>query len=247
MHDYLKCGGSRHRMKPFLTAVWSDLILASFAVPDHVLQPYLRPGLTLDRWDGSAWCSLVAFDFRKTTVLSVPMPPGLGVRDFPEFNLRFYAREGDRRGVVFVRELVPSWFLAGAARLTYNEPYRTTCMTSRVTQIGDLRRVRHDFVWEGQRQTIAVSAHGPAQAPSEDTFDHWVKEQAWGFGRHRSGKAIRYHVQHPTWAAYPVEEYAIRVDTGRMYGPPWRFLEERAPDSVVLAEGSAVSIDPFQT
>lgn len=234
-------------MKPFLTAVWSDLILASYPVPDDILRPYLRPGLTLDRWEGKAWCSLVAFDFRKTTVLGIPMPPGLGVRDFPEFNLRFYAREGDRRGVVFVRELVPSPLLAGAARLTYNEPYRTAQMTNRVTQVGDLRRVRHDFVWQGRPQMIAASGRGPAHIPAKDTFDQWVKEQAWGFGRQRSGKAIRYHVQHPTWRVYAVEDYQIRVQTDLLYGPQWQFLQERTPDSVVLAEGSAVSIDPFQT
>ena len=45
-------------MNPFLTAVWSDLILLSYAVPDEVLTPYLPPGLELDRWEGSAWCSL---------------------------------------------------------------------------------------------------------------------------------------------------------------------------------------------
>ncbi len=233
-------------MKPFLTAVWSDLILASYPVPDDVLTPYLRPGLTPDRWQGSAWCSLVAFDFRRTTVLGVPMPPGLGVQEFPEFNLRVYAREGERRGVVFVRELVPSVLLAGAAWLTYNEPYRATRMTSRVTPVGDLRRVRHDFTWQGRPQTIAVSARGAAQVPAEDTFAHWVKEQSWGFGRGRGGAAIRYHVQHPTWRTYPIEECCIRVETGRLYGARWQFLETQAPDSVVLAEGSAVSIDPFQ-
>ena len=233
-------------MKPFLTAVWSDLILASYPVPDEILTPYLRPGLTLDRWEGSAWCSLVAFHFRKTTVLGVPMPPGLGVRDFPEFNLRFYAREGDRRGVVFIRELVPSPLLAGAARLTYNEPYSMAQMTARVTQIGDLRRVRHDFLWKQRPQMIAVSARGLATVPPEDTFDQWVKEQAWGFGRRRSGAAIRYHVQHPTWRVYPIEDHQIHVETDRLYGPQWRFLRQRLPDSVVLAAGSAVSIDPFQ-
>jgi uncharacterized protein YqjF (DUF2071 family) len=234
-------------MKPFLTAVWSDLILASYAVPEEAVRPYLRAGLTPDIWQGSAWCSLVAFDFRHARVLGLPMPPGLGVRDFPEFNLRLYAREGDRRGVVFVRELVPSPLLAGAARLTYNEPYSVARMTNRVSQVGDRRRVRHDFIIDGRPQMIAVSARGPAQTPAEDTFDHWVKEQEWGFGRQRDGTAIRYFVQHPTWRTYPIEDAQIRVETDRLYGPQWRFLRDRTPDSVVLAEGSAISVDPFQT
>lgn len=233
-------------MKPFLEAVWSDLILASYAIPEEVLTPYLHSGLTPDRWQGSAWCSLVAFDFRQTTVIGVPMPPGLGVREFPEFNLRFYVREGNRRGVIFVRELVPSPLLAGAARLTYNEPYSTARMTHRVTQVGDLRRVRHDFFVAGEPQMIAVSARGLPETPPADSFAQWVKEQAWGYGRLRGGKTIRYRVSHPTWRVYPVEDAQVRVQTGHLYGPDWQFLQERTPDSVVLAEGSAVSIDLYQ-
>ena len=35
------------RRRPFLTARWSNLFLASYAVPDDVLTPRLPPGL---RW-----------------------------------------------------------------------------------------------------------------------------------------------------------------------------------------------------
>ncbi len=232
------------RLRPFLTAVWSDLILVSYAVPDEALTPYLRPGLTLDRWQGSAWCSLVAFDFRQTRVLGVPAPPSTTLRDFPEFNLRFYVREGDRRGVVFVRELVPNAFVAGVARAIYNEPYSMARMTSRVTQIGDVRRVRHDFAFGGQQHWIAVTAHGPATVPSEDTFATWVKEQAWGFGRLRNGRPTRYRVAHPTWRTYAVEQCDLSVNLEALYGPTWQFLQGQSPDSVVLAEGSAIAVYP---
>lgn len=231
-------------MTPFLTAVWSDLILASYAVPDDALLPYLAPGLELDRWEGSAWCSLVAFDFLQTRVrgVSVPYPPYL--RDFPEFNLRFYVRQGERRGVVFVREYVPSPIVSGVARLLYNEPYQTARMTSRVTQLGDLRRVRHDFSVGGKRQQIAVSARGPAALPAPDSFAQWVKEQSCGFGRTRGHVLTRYQVSHPVWRVYDVEECHLQVDFATLYGSRWQFLQGHAPASVVLAEGSAVSVYP---
>lgn len=229
-------------MRPFLTAVWSDLILASYAVPDEALMPYLRPGLELDRWQGSAWCSLVAFDFRRTRVLGVSAPSYTTLRDFPEFNLRFYVREGERRGVMFVRELVPNAFVASVARLVYNEPYSVARMTSRVTQVGERRRVRHDFTFGGKRHLIAVTAHGPAAVPQAESFETWLKEQAWGFGRLRNGVPTRYRVAHPPWRTYPVEGCDLAVDLDTLYGPRWRFLQSRTPDSVVLAEGSAVSV-----
>ncbi len=231
-------------MTPFLTAIWSDLILASYAVPDDALLPYLAPGLELDRWERSAWCSLVAFDFLQTRVrgLSVPYPPYL--HDFPEFNLRFYVRQGERRGVVFVREFVPSPIVAGVARLLYNEPYQTARMTSRVTAVGDLRRVRHDFDVRGKRQQIAVSGRGPATVPAPESFAQWVKEQSCGFGRTRGHVLTRYQVSHPVWRTYAVEDWHLQIDFAALYGSQWQFLQGRVPDSIVLAEGSAVSVYP---
>src|SRR5438105_349004 len=91
------------RRRPFLTARWTNLFLATYAVPDDTLTPRLPAGLELDRRDGSAFVSLVAFDFRDTRFLGIPWP---GYCNFPEINLRFYVRRGAERGVVFIREIV---------------------------------------------------------------------------------------------------------------------------------------------
>jgi uncharacterized protein YqjF (DUF2071 family) len=231
-------------MTPFLTAVWSDLILISYAVPDAALTPYLTPGVVPDQWEGSAWCSLVAFNFERARVLgwSVPYPKSLC--DFPEFNLRLYVRQGGRRGVVFVREFAPNPLVCSLAKLLYNEPYTAVPMTSRVTQTGDLRRVRHDFAVDGQAQMVAVSALAPAMEPAQNTFETWVKEQEAGFGRTRGGRLTAYRVWHPVWRTYPVEDYQLAVDFAHLYGERWRFLQGRTPDSVVLAEGSQIAIYP---
>ena len=235
-------------MIPFLSAVWSDLILISYAVPDAALEPYLAPGLEPDRWEGSAWCSLVAFDFTQTRVLGWSVPYPRSLCDFAEFNLRLYVRRGGQRGVVFVRELAPNPLTCGLARLLYNEPYTAVPITSRVTQVGDLRRVRHDFVVDGRPQMAAVSARGPAALPPPDGFEAWVKEQEAGFGRSRfGGQATGFRVWHPPWRTYPVESFDLAVDFGRLYGDRWRSLQGRAPDSVTLAEGSQIAIYPNET
>ncbi len=231
-------------MTPFLTAVWSDLLLISYAVPDEALTPYLTAGLVPDQWEGRAWCSLVAFNFERARVLgwSVPYPKSLC--DFPEFNLRLYVRQGDRRGVVFVREFAPNLFVCGLAKLLYNEPYTAVPINSRVSQIGDLRRVRHDFVVDGKAQRVAVSARGAAVLPPADGFAHWVKEQPAGFNQSRGGKLTSFQVEHPPWRTFPIESYDMTVDFAHLYGDRWRFLQGRTPDSVVLAEGSQIAIYP---
>src|SRR5215831_17753645 len=97
---------------PFLTARWSNLFLATYAVPPSLLWKRLPPGLELDMRDGQAFVSLVAFDFHDTRVLGIPWP---GYRNFPELNLRFYVRHGADRGVMFVREFVAQRLVAWVA------------------------------------------------------------------------------------------------------------------------------------
>jgi uncharacterized protein YqjF (DUF2071 family) len=58
--------------RPFLTAEWRNLLLATYAVPPSLLTPRLPPGLELDTKNGNAFVSLVAFEFLNTRVLGVP-------------------------------------------------------------------------------------------------------------------------------------------------------------------------------
>ena len=95
--------------RPFLTAEWRNLFLATYSVPPCLLQPRLPAGLELDTRDDCAFVSLVAFQFVNTRVLGVPWP---GYRNFPELNLRFYVRHGGDRGVIFVREIVSERLVA---------------------------------------------------------------------------------------------------------------------------------------
>ena len=107
--------------RPLLTARWVDLLLVTWQVPDALLLPHLPVGVTLDRHEGRALVSLVAFDFVDVRVWGIEWP---GWTRFPELNLRFYVRAGGRRGVCFIREYVPTRVVAAAAHVLYNEPYR---------------------------------------------------------------------------------------------------------------------------
>lgn len=233
-------------MKPFVRAAWSDLLIVSYAVPDQSLSPFLTAGLSLDRWEGRAHVSLVAFRFRRTRVLGVPSPLG----DFPQWNLRFYVKlgddtekdGGDERGIVFLKEFVPSPLIAIAVRTLYNEPYQAADLGCRVTSVGNLRRVRYDLRVGEHRAVLAVSALGPPHVPPVGSSDEFFTGQGWGRGRSRGGRPTGFHVTHPPWRVYTVSEYLVSVDFGRLYGPQWAFLEDVPPASVILCEGSAVAV-----
>jgi uncharacterized protein YqjF (DUF2071 family) len=226
---------------PFLTARWSNLAILTYAVPPEVLQPHLPPGLELDTGDGSAFVSLVAFDFLDTRVLGVPWP---GYRNFPEINLRYYVRAGGDRGVVFLREIVSRRLVAWLARRLYNEPYAVAPLSSRVREGPGQLTLEHCFKWGGQTQRITVTGNKPAFLPAETSTEHFFKEHRWGFGVTRRGRTLRYEVRHPAWQVYPVHDYQVEVDWAQVYGPEWAVLAGTKPYSTVFAVGSPVAVYP---
>jgi uncharacterized protein YqjF (DUF2071 family) len=107
----------------FLTAEWRDLVMLNYEVEPGLLNRYVPTGTTLDSFNGRTYLSLVGFQFCQTKLLGcLPVPFHA---NFDEVNLRFYVRrkEGgeDRRGVVFIAEVVPRRAIATMARLAYGE------------------------------------------------------------------------------------------------------------------------------
>ena len=229
--------------KPFLSAKWSNLIFFSYAVSDATLAPYLPAYLELDRWDGRAFISVVAFDFSETRIQGKSVPNVPGLRDFPELNLRFYVRQGDRRGVIFIREIVPNPLVATLARLWYNEPYAAAKLTRATTPDGAGGRVeRHTLVWQGQEQFVSATVQGKPLTPGPEEFSAWITELPYGFGKTRGGRPTHFRVAHPAWQTYPVTSAEITLDFAALYGERWTFLRDRAPDSVIFAAGSPVTV-----
>ena len=155
--------------RAFLSAEWRHLVMLNYEVPPAVLRPLVPAGTALDLWEGRALVSVVGFRFLRTRVLGVPVPFH---RDFDEVNLRFYVRHvapsGEaRRGVTFVRELVPRAAIALVARLAYNEPYRAVPMRSDAPNGPTEAPGRVSYGWRtaaGWQAVAATAAGRPARA-----------------------------------------------------------------------------------
>jgi uncharacterized protein YqjF (DUF2071 family) len=227
--------------RPFLTAEWRNLFLATYAVPPALLQPRLPPGLELDTRDGDAFVSLVAFEFCNTRVLGIAWP---GYKNFAELNLRFYVRHGGERGVVFVREFVPARLVAWMARLLYNEPYRAAPLLAVCKDEPERRSMEYRLEWAGRIHRITVTGSKPGVLPSETSTEQLFKEHRWGFGVTRRGQPLRYEVVHPRWEVLPVQSFHIDLDWASVYGPEWGFLATATPYSTILAIGSAIAVHP---
>jgi uncharacterized protein YqjF (DUF2071 family) len=107
--------------------------MLNFEIDPAILSRRVPPGTELDLWNGRAYVSLIGFRFLQTRLLGIPIPFH---RDFSEVNLRFYVRRQTasswKRGVVFIREIVPVPAVTFVARWVYNENYITLPMRHQI-------------------------------------------------------------------------------------------------------------------
>jgi uncharacterized protein YqjF (DUF2071 family) len=228
----------------FLTAEWRKLIMAQYAVEPATLAPRLPPGTELDFYRGRCYVSLVGFLFDRVRLKGIPIP--FHTR-FEEVNLRFYVRRVEpdgtsRRGVVFIREFVPRHAITVIANALYEEPYRTLPMRHSIAETPDALHVSYGWKHNGTWHSLAVNASPAAQPIPAESEEEFLTEHYWGYTKRSRGATSQYGVRHPRWLVYPIRSSTVQVDFGALYGPQFASLNGREPESVLLAEGSAVSV-----
>src|SRR5256885_2985033 len=207
---------TEQRRRSCLRAEWRYLVMLNYDVDPAVLHALVPKHTVLDTWNGRAMVSVVGFRFLRTRVLGVLIPLH---RSFEEVNLRFYVRHttasGDvRRGVVFVRELVPRVAIAMVARLAYNEPYWSVPMRSRVprAELEDSGRVTYEWRTGSRWQHVGPMASGPPSLPSPISEESFIAEHYWGYTRQRDGGPVEYEVAHPRWRIWPASAPSLDAD-----------------------------------
>ena len=238
---------------PFLTARWESLLMVNYEVPREVLLPLVPAGVELDPPDGPVLASLVGFLFLDTRLKGWTVPFH---RDFEEVNLRFYVRrptpEGWRRGVVFVKEIVPRWTLAAVARMAYGERYASHPMRHR----RDAESVEYAWRAGGRWHAMSARLEGPPEVPPEGSHERFVTDHLWGYvsprrrlraggaGGAGEGAAVEYEVRHPPWRVWRARDVRVDVDAAAVYGPAFGEALARRPVSAFVAEGSPVEVYP---
>jgi uncharacterized protein YqjF (DUF2071 family) len=234
---------NRHRSpQTFLRAQWRDLVMLNYEAPPELLEPLVPAGVELDRWCGTLYVSVVGFRFLDTRVLGIAVP---GHRHFEEVNLRFYVRrvssDENRRGVVFIRELVPRPAIALVARLLYNEPYRALPMRHHIESLPDGSERRFAWRAQGAWTTIHAQTRGSPRALEPDSEEEFITEHYWGYTRQRDGGTIEYRVEHPRWNVWTAAAH-IEGDVSPVYGTEFARVLSRPPISAFVADGSPVAV-----
>jgi uncharacterized protein YqjF (DUF2071 family) len=227
--------------KVFLTAEWKQLVMLNYMVDPGLLAPFVPAGTELDGCEGRTYVSLVGFQFNDTRVAGCAIPFH---RSFEEVNLRFYVRCAEKRGVVFICELVPKIAIAATARLFYGEKYSRVPMAHRVHARPEKDVVEAEYSWGSGRQRCAmrIETVGNSFLPVDGSLSQFITEHYWGYAAQGDGGCIEYEVQHPRWTVRNAGAANFSGDAAHFYGGDFARVLMRPPDSAFLAEGSAVTV-----
>lgn len=224
--------------------------MLNYEVDCKLLMDYVPPGTVLDSFDGRTYVSLVGFQFRRTRLFGSLRIPYHS--DFEEVNLRFYVRrrddnEEERRGVVFIAEIVPKWAVAHVARLAYGENYLCFPMKHRVSSDGPSKTAEYAWRVNGDWcKVYASTSAAPALAPA-DSLEQFITEHYWGYSKKRNGHSLEYRVSHMPWNVWTSTAAGFEGDATGLYGPELGKVLQRRPDSAFIAEGSPVLVFAGET
>jgi uncharacterized protein YqjF (DUF2071 family) len=255
--------------RPVLTARWTELLMLNFSVPVEAIATLAPPGTEPDFHDGQAYISIVGFRFHAVRLFGLAVP---GHTSFPEINLRYYVRRhvGNevRRGVIFVREIVPRRAVAMIANRFYHENYITRPMRTTLQMLGPTlapgdtleyawRSYPRDFRLRLRNQRwnrLTARVASPLTIPATGSLEEFIVEHYWGYAKARDGTTREYQVAHVPWQVAPADDVTWDCDLldyssprirGGVRGGAIPSLAEylkQPPTSALIAAGSPIQV-----
>lgn len=217
--------------------------MLNYEVDPEILRKRVPQGTEVDSFRGKTFVSLVGFQFLRTKLFGIlPVPFH---SDFEEVNLRFYVRRREenelRRGVVFIREIVPKRGVAQVARLIYGENYSRRPMRHDISVNGARRTAEYQWKLNGNWCTLRAEATCDAAIPKEESLEQFITEHYWGYASRR-GSSLEYRVSHEPWRVWVDTTGNFEGNSDTLYGPELGAVLHRPPSSAFIAEGSRVFV-----
>ena len=217
--------------------------MANYEIEPSALAPYLPKGVELDFYNNKTYVSLVGFMFKNTRLFGVPIP---FFGSFEEINLRFYVKKVENRkikkGVVFINETVPFKIVALLANKLYKEHY-ISIPTRNSIDITEYKKIKYEWKVNDKWNSIAVQSDTKKYKIEQGTIEEFIFERYFGFTKLSDNSTQEYQIHHPKWMTHEILNTHIDCDFRSMYGEAFAGLENQTPDSIIIAEGSLVSVN----
>ena len=227
----------------FLKAEWKNLALVNYEIDAEILEKYLPVGTEIDIWDNKCYVSLVGFMFKNTRVLGLKVPFHI---DFEEVNLRFYVKRFEngewKRGVVFIKEIVPKKSITFIANTLYQEHYETQKMRHEIIEHQNTNTFIYQWKNDKEWNTIEIETKKDLSKIEIDSEAEFITEHYFGYTKIDEETTFEYEVTHPRWEQFEVVNHRIDIDFEKNYGSDFGFLQTQKPTSIFLAQGSKITV-----
>lgn len=229
--------------RTFLSAEWRNLLMANYEIDPYILKKYVPLRTELDTFNGKHYVSLVGFLFKDTKVYGLSFPFH---KTFEEVNLRFYVRykEGSKwkRGVVFMKEIVPRRMISFVANSLYGEKYATHPMKHEWKEGKDELYVSYHWKVGSEWNYLKAVTERRPEVIKSGSEEEFITEHYWGYTTINAATTGVYEVQHPKWKMHKVNDYDVYCSTEKLYGKAFVDTLSQKPSSVFLAEGSPIKV-----
>ncbi len=185
---------------------WIDLLFAHWAVPPHVLAPWIVAPLELHTFDGSAWLGVVPFRMENVGPRGVALPRVVSA--FPEINVRTYVTHRDKPGVWFFSLDATSRLAVVLGRTIFRLPYFLAHIEIR--RDDDCTHYHSRRILDGGEFAAVFRTCEPLSA-RPGSIDEWLTERYCLYSG-TPGRLIRTEVQHSRWPLHRAEA-TVRMNT----------------------------------
>ena len=151
--------------------------------------------------------------------------------------------EGDwRRGVVFIKEIVPKKMIAFVANTFYNENYVALKTDSElIYDNSSPSQIKYSWYVDHKWNYISLTLDNKKMELLSDSEQEFIAEHYWGYSS-ANGVTTEYRVEHPRWNYWDSTHTEVEVDIAKLYGSEFEETLSSKPHSSFLAEGSEVTV-----
>ena len=201
----------------FLKAEWRKLAFANYEVDPSILAEYVPPGTELDLWEGKCFVSLIGFIFLNTKIFGIKVPFHSTVE---EVNLRFYVK-----------------------RFENNTWKRGAVFIKEIVSKPALTFVANT-IYKEHYETMPMNYEWEENSVNRSVAYYWKKNKIWQSFKITAALNTS-EIKENSETEFITEHYWGYFDL--VYGKDFKFLNNLKPTSIMLIEGSKITIEGKKT
>ncbi|HAD98819.1 MAG TPA: hypothetical protein DCG19_15505 [Cryomorphaceae bacterium] len=203
---------------------WNEAIFLHWRVEEAILRKMVPDELEIDRFEGEAWVSAVAFSMKNVRPRKLPAFPPLS--DFDEINIRTYVRCNHKPGVYFLSIEAGSKAACSIAKTLSGLPYQHAEINRKEGQYISLNRAKAN--------EFKVCYTRGSSVPSKMERDCWLTEK-YALFQEQGNRINAYDIHHVEWPLTEITIRELHIDYPALQG-----LIHGKPDTVHYSSGVQV-------